>query len=174
MMTKTSPAATAEPVLWQGCPAPRAFTFRHWRWSVASLPAFAGLLFLAPRATAEFPSTMFFCWLPALLATGYGSLGQLLQARLEWSGVRYVLFDSRLQVSRGWPLRRREELLLQDLAAWRVLPVAGQVVTLRLHGRAASRSLQLLCLERPQGLLRYLQDNLPAALDKNIDTAPGP
>jgi len=32
----------------------------------------------------------------------------------------------------------------------------------------------LLCLERPQGLLRHLQDNLPAARDKNIDTAPGP
>lgn len=173
-MTGTLPAATEEPVLWQGCPVPRAFTFRRWRWSLASLPAFAGLLFLAPTATSEFSSTMFFCWLPALLATGYGSLGQLLQSRLEWSGVGYVVLGNRLQVRRGWPLRRREELQLHDLAGWMVLPVAGQVVTLRLHRRAAGRPLHLLCLERPEGLLRLLQDFLPDGADKNIDTAPGP
>jgi hypothetical protein len=173
-MTKTMPAATEDPVLWQGCPAPRAFTFRRWRWSVASLPALAGLLFLAPTATSEIPSTVFCCWLLALLATGYGCLGHLFQARLEWSGVRYVLVGSRLQVSRGWPLRRREELLLHDLAGWRVLPVAGQVVSLRLQRRAVARPMHLLCLERPHGLLRHLQDVLPAGTDKNIDTAPGP
>ncbi len=103
-----------EEVCWEGRPAPRCYTFRHWRHSIF------GLVFLVICCywqflgfeMAETYESILLAWLPLpfLLLGLYLSIGHLLQARLEWNRVYYAITDRRLLIQRGLLKLRIESL----------------------------------------------------------------
>ncbi len=157
-----------EAVLWRGRPAPRAFTFRTFRRTIAVLTGLLGLLG-ASRIGGEgvFPAQLLSPWSPwlsVLLAVGlWFCVGQLLWARLEWERVFYMLTNNRLLAVHGILGRRRWALPLEQLRRIEPKPLGGTLAT--LHIVAESTTKTLYCLEHPEILMQLLQDKLAGDAD---------
>ena len=156
--------AVGEKIRWEGRPAPRCYTFRHWRHS-----AF-GLIFvlicsywqvLGIDLSKEYES-IWLAWLPApFLFLGFClSVGHLLQARLEWDHVYYAITDRRLLVKRGLFKRRIESLELSKITYFSLLRQGEQLGTIRVY-EGKEMLLTLHCLEHP----RLATDLLEEAMD---------
>lgn len=150
-----------EPLVWEGRPAPRCFTFRNWRHSVF------GIIFLLlcswwqsvgiqMAAVYELP---WLAWLPTpfLLGGLYLSLGHLLLARLEWDKVFYAASGRRLLVRRGLLRLRLATLDLERLSYFRMQPLGKELGTFRVHGAPDDPVLVLHCIEHPQRLIALLE-----------------
>jgi hypothetical protein len=146
-----------ETVCWEGRPAPRAFVFRHWRWSVGSL--LFGLTALAVAnissragsslSTVPFPGT----WLLLSLLFFWGTVGHLFYARLAWEKEFYALTDRRLLVKSGLFRRSISAVDRKDLKGVDLRPMGGVLATVSLGRRDGSRPVELKCLEHPQILM---------------------
>jgi hypothetical protein len=160
-----------EVVEWEGRPAPRCFTFRHWK------QAAFGLFFLVvcliwllvgARVAQEYQKI----WLSLLpvpfVAIGcYLAFGPLLLARLEWENVYYALTDRRLITLRGV---RRQQLVAvgRDQLTYFLLKKQGeQLATLQVHARPEDPVLFLHCVEHPFQLADRLEKNI----ERNLATA---
>lgn len=153
------PLAADEQILWQGRPAPRAYTFRNWR------HALFGLVLLLPcllwqLAGIELVSTgapAWVAWLPLPFNLGslYLAFGQLLIARLEWEYVYYAVSDRAIYRRDGLFRRRLRRLALQDLITIKQKKLGPNLVTIRMQSREGE-SLVLVAIEHPELLLPYL------------------
>lgn len=159
-----------ETIRWEARPAPRCYTFRHWRHAI-----FGGI-FLAITACwqvlgFEMAATYASAWLawlplPFLLIGLYLSVGHLLQARLEWPHVRYVITDRRLLVQRGLLTRRVEALSLNEMTYFRLDRQGEELGTLRVH-KGREQQLVLHCIEYPRQATTLLE----AAINQGRDEA---
>jgi hypothetical protein len=159
--------AVGEEIRWQGRPAPRCYTFRHWRHSIF------GLVFLAICSywqilgleMAREYDLWWLAWLPLpfLLVGFYLAVGHLLQARLEWNHVHYVITDHRLLVKGGLLKRRCEVLQLSEITYFNLRHQGEQLGTLRVY-KDKERVLTLHCLEYP----RQATDLLEEAIKINL------
>lgn len=142
-----------ERIVWEGRPAPRAFTFRNWRWSLSAASGLVVLLLLSQGFWLF--DVDYGVWGWAGLAVGVlAVVGHLVWARLEWERVFYVLTDQRLVAVSGLFGRRRQELPLSDLESVEQLSLGAALATVKFAGKG--RCLTLHCLEHPQLLLGFL------------------
>jgi hypothetical protein len=150
-----------ETVRWEGRPAPRAFTFRNWRWSAGSLvlclPVFAlaaamflGLGVLRPSAAGSVAMVIL-----GLLGF-WGTIGHLFYARLLWEREFYALTDRRLLVKSGLFCGGISALDLGELGEVFLSRLGPALGTVTVQGRAAGRPIILFCLEYPELFLEKL------------------
>ncbi len=149
-----------EEVRWEGRPAPRCYTFRHWRHSIF------GLVFLAICSywqflgfeMAETYESIWLAWLPLpfLLLGLYLAIGHLLLARLEWNRVYYAITDRRLLVQRGLLKPHIESLGLSEITYFSLHRQGEQLGTLRVH-KGKEKQLTLHCIEHPRQATALLE-----------------
>ena len=154
-----------EELRWEGRPAPRCYTFRHWRHSVFGflvlvLCGYWQALGFTMATEYELP---WLVWLPTpfLLFALHLAIGHLLQARLEWNHVYYVITDRRLLAQRGILKQLTESLQLAEITYFSLHQHGEQLGTLRVH-KGKEKQLVLHCIEYP----RRATDLLEAAMDK--------
>jgi hypothetical protein len=162
-MTLHAACEADEELRWEGKPAPRCYTFRHWRHSLF------GLLFLflcgfwegmaLPVSTTYQATWVLWLPVPFLLIGLYFSAGHLLQARLEWNHVHYGLTNRRLLVQRGLVKVRICAVDLNRLTFFRLYPQGEQLGTLHLYG-GRERLMVLHCLEYPRRLTDLLAETI--------------
>lgn len=149
-----------EEIRWEGRPAPRCYTFRHWRHSIF------GLIFLVICSywqllgfeMAETYELIWLAWLPLpfLLLGLHLAIGHLLQSRLEWNHVYYAITDCHLLVQRGLLKQRVESLELSEITYFRLHHLGEQLGTLRVH-KGKEKQLTLHCLEHPRQATALLE-----------------
>ncbi len=156
-----------EELHWEGRPAPRCYTFRHWRHSIFGflvllLCGYWQLLGFEMSAEYELP---WLVWLPTpfLLFAIYLAIGHLIQARLEWNHVYYAITDRRLLAQRGLLKQRTEFLELSEVTYFRLHQQSEQLGTLRVH-TGKEEQLVLHCIEYP----RRATDLLEMAIGKGL------
>ena len=150
-----------ETLRWEARPAPRCYTFRHWRHSVF------GLIFLIicscwlvlGFSMAEAYAVKWLAWLPLpfVLAGLYFFVGHLIQARLEWNHVYYAITDRRVITQRGLTRRRRQFIELSDVTYFSLHRQSAQLGTLRVH-KGKERYLVLHCIEHPRRATDLLEE----------------
>jgi len=149
-----------ETIRWEARPAPRCYTFRHWRHSVF------GLIFLVicsywqvlGIAMADSYGMRWLAWLPLpFVITGlYFFVGHLVQARLEWNHVYYAITDRRVIVQRGLARPHSKFIELSELTYFRLLRQGEQLGTLRVH-QGREQQLVLHCIEHPHRATELLE-----------------
>ncbi len=157
-----------EAVRWEGRPAPRAFTFRNWRWSagvlVLCLPVSALAATVFPGSGRSLPSAAGFVASVFLGLLGFwGAVGHLFYARLRWEREFYALTDRRLLVKSGLFGGGISTLDLGELAEVFLSPQGPALATITVRGRNAGRPITLFCLEHPELFL----EKLPRCKEKN-------
>lgn len=154
-----------EEIRWEGRPAPRCYTFRHWG------HALFGFIFLLlcvgwqvlGMETAKAYGTAWLAWLPApfVLLGVYLAGGRLVQARLEWNHVRYLITNRRLIVQRGL-LKNCVVTMPLDAVSYFRLDLHGEELgTLRVH-KGTEQQLLLHCIEYPRRATLLLEAALGA------------
>jgi len=160
-MRRTLGLTDGETVRWEGRPAPRCYTFRHWRHSI-----FGGIFLVITGfwqgLGIEMASTYASAWaawlpLPFLLLGGYLSVGHLIQARLEWEHVLYAITDRRLLAQRGLFRPRVESMELDAVTYFRLHHQGEQLGTLRVH-KGKEQMLVLHCIEHPRRAAVLLEE----------------
>ena len=163
MMSQELVLEDGESLLWEARPAPRCYTFRHWRHSVF------GLIFLAVCsywqvlgvAMADAYAMRWLAWLPfPFVMTGlYFFVGHLVQARLEWNHVCYAITDRRVIVQRGLSGSRVQHIELSGLTYFSLHRQGEQLGTLRLHN-GTEQQLVLHCIEHPHRATELLAETI--------------
>jgi hypothetical protein len=150
-MSKDFVLAPGERLQWEGRPAPRCYTFRHWRHSVF------GLVFLAMAIGWEiygfemaenYAAWLVWLPLPFLLVGLYLSAGHLVQARLEWNHVQYAITNQRLLARRGLCKQKVTSMSLSEIIYFRLDRKGENLGTLRVC-KDGGQQLILHCLEYP-------------------------
>ena len=152
-----------EEVCWDGRPAPRCYTFRHWRHSIFGCVFLAICTFWQVLGTsmADEYALPWLVWLPMpfVLLGIYLSLGHLLQARLEWNRVYYAITNRRLLTQRGLLRLHTDELALTDITYFRLHRQGGELGTLFVY-KGKEKQLILHCLEHPRRATDLLEEVL--------------
>jgi hypothetical protein len=159
-MSKDFSLSAEEILHWQARPAPRCYTFRHWRHSLFGF-VFLGLTTgwqIFGFEMADQYASVWFAWLPLpFLVIGlYLSVGHLLQARLEWNNVRYAITNRRLLVMRGLINPSVEAIDLTDLTYFRLERQGEELGTVRVH-KNGEQQLVLHCIEYPHQAVTLLE-----------------
>jgi len=143
------PLYEGEQILWRGRPAPRCYTFRHWRLNrVGVLPLCLGL--------AGWPFWPIWLSLFPLLAGLLLTVGLPVFNRCLWGRVDYILTDRRLHW-RGGLLCDHSARELADLADFRMDRHGSQLASVRLYFHPDARPRRLFCLEHPETLTTLLE-----------------
>jgi hypothetical protein len=160
-----------EKVCWEGRPAPRCYTFRHWKHSIF------GAVFLLITVIWQYlgikMSSSYEIWwlawlpLPFLLVGVYFTVGHLIQARLEWNSVYYAVTDRRLLVQRG----RIRDIALADITYFKMQSKGEELGTFLVH-KGEEMKLLLHCIEHPQKLFKLLEDAMGDKAKPHSSNAP--
>lgn len=152
-----------EIVRWEGRPAPRCYSFRHWRHSIFGCIFLAICIFwqVLGISMAEEYGIPWLVWLPMpfVLLGVYLSAGHLLQSRLEWNNVYYAITDRRLLAQRGLWRLHTDELQLKDITYFSLHRQGDELGTLRVY-RGKEKQLILHCLEHPRRATDLLEEVL--------------
>jgi hypothetical protein len=142
-----------EEVCWEGRPAPRCYTFRHWKHSIFGTVFLAICIYwqvLGFSLADEYDLPwLILLPLPFLLLGLYFSVGHLIQARLEWNRVYYAITDRRLLTQRGLMRLHTDELKLEEVTYFSLHQQGEELGTLRVH-QGSEKHLVLHCLEHPR------------------------
>ena len=161
-----------EEIRWEGRPAPRCYTFRHWRHSIFGLVLLAICSYwqILGFEMAELYESIWLAWLPLpfLLLGLYLAIGHLLQARFEWNHLYYAITDSRLLVQRGLLKQRIESLSLSEITYFSLHRQGEQLGTLRVH-KGQEKPLTLHCIEHPRRATDLLEEVIGTGLSLNGD-----
>ncbi len=155
-----------ESVLWEGRPAPRAYTFRHWRWSVTIF-----IFFMVTLAASIFavgnplrqpiilsdiqPAKMLLFLLVSFWIAG----GPLFYSRLAWENEFYALTEKRLLLMYGLFGRRFSAFSLDGLKVQEVCRQGPALATVKLKDEKTGESISLCCLEHPELFLEKFADS---------------
>ena len=152
--TPWPPLVCGEALQWEGCPAPRCFTFRQWRQALFGLllSVFCAVwTWMGVEQAVEHGwPWLAFVPLPFLGFALWLAVGQLLAARLEWPRVAYAVTDRRIVVQRGLFTPLQETLPLERVTWFRLIPHGEELGTLRVHGEPGDLELVLYCIEYPR------------------------
>lgn len=148
------PLLPGETLCWEGRPAPRCYTFRHWRHALFGLllTLFCAAWLWMGMTQAAATGWRWLSWVP-LPFLGYAlwlAGGQLLAARLEWNNVAYAITDRRLIVRRGVLRPWVETLPLERVTWFRMKPLGDELGNLRVHGETGDPVLILYSIEYPR------------------------
>ena len=160
-MFEPLPLAADETLLWQGRPAPRAYTFRNWRHALFGLalmiPCLLWQLVGIELAAAGSPAWVAWLPLPFNLGSFYLAFGQLLIARLEWEQVLYAVSDRTIYQRRGFFRPRLRCLPLAAVTNVRKKSLGPNLATIRIASKDGE-SLLFAAIEHPELLLRLFPD----------------
>lgn len=152
-----------ETIRWQGRPAPRCYTFRNWKHSLAGIGLTVPTLFwlLVGWELTRNSGDLWTVLLPApfVLASLYLAAGHLFLARLEWEKISYVVTDRRVALRRGIFRPQLRILPLNGVQAVKVRRQGLHLATLRLD-LGAGDHLIFHCLEHPEIVLALFKDEL--------------
>jgi hypothetical protein len=151
-----------ETLLWQGRPAPRCYTFRHWLQALIGTFIFIASSFWLMVGIQLIKAHNYSWWLivvPVLLVVGsfFVGPGQLIFARLRWEKIFYALSDQRLLVRKRLFGNKTDHYPLENFRRYRTKKYGKQLVSLRLSFSQCA-PVVLECLEYPDRLLRHLPD----------------
>ena len=159
-----------EEISWEGRPAPRCYTFRHWKHSIFG-SVFLLISVIWQYLCFEMSESYEIWWLvwlplPFLLIGVYFSIGHLIQARLEWNDVYYAVTDRRLLVQRG----QIRSMDLAEITYFKMQKKGEELGTFMVH-KGEDMKLILHCIEHPQKLFKLLEDAMgEKACPKSADT----
>lgn len=158
-----------EQIVWQGRPAPRAYTFRNWRWSMQAIAGLAMVLFFRQGTgplQVDYAVDRWWTW-AGLLVGLWAGVGHLLWARLEWEHVFYLLTDQRLVTVSGLWGQHCRELPLPELEEVEQHAIGEALATVKVTG--GGRRLILHCLEHPQLLVQPLSALARSASPRTVE-----
>jgi len=158
-----------ESVLWQGRPAPRCYTFRHWLQATVGTILFLASCFWLMVGIQLVQSQGYSWWLafaPLLLAVAgfFVGPGQLILARLRWEKIFYALTDQRLLVRNQLFCSKTHPYQLCDYKKMKRKQYGRELFSIRLSFKG-SPPVVLECLEHPENLLTHLPENKPLSED---------
>ncbi len=149
-----------EVLLWQGRPAPRCYTFRHWLQALLGTALFLASSFwlmIGLQLVRDQEFSPLLLVVPALLSiiAFFVGPGQLLLARLRWEKIFYALTNQRLLVRNCLIGNKVLSFHRGDYKQHKQKKYGKQLVSLRLSfkGRPA---VVLECLEHPDLFLQHL------------------
>ncbi len=148
-----------ETIRWEATPAPRCYTFRHWKVSLFGL--LLGLLAAWWEVLAwQLAAVYRISWLPLVplpfwLFGLYLAFGKPLLARREWRTVRYAVTDRRLLARRG---RKRLVLPLEHIGYFCLEPHGEYLGSVLVHSKDGRIRLRLCCIEYPRRLTGLLEE----------------
>jgi len=166
------PLIDDEKILWQGRPAPRAYTFRNWRHALFGLALALPCLIwqLAGIDLAAGGAAPWVAWLPLPFNLGclYLAFGQLLIARLEWEQVYYAVSNHTIYQRCGFFRPRLHRMPLAAVTTVRKKVLGPNLATIRMEGSAGERLL-FSSIEHPELLLHLFPDTVKgeSGLQKN-------
>lgn len=152
-----------ESVLWQGRPAPRCYTFRHWVQALIGSVLFLASSFWLMVGVQLIRAENYSWWLlpvPILLVLGSFLVGpvQLIMARLRWEKIYYALTDQRLLIRNSLFGRRVCSYPIKDYRSYKTKKYGKKLLSLRLSFHNSKVAI-LECIEYPELFL----DHLPKA-----------
>lgn len=149
-----------ETMRWQGRPAPRCYTFRHWLQATIGTILFLASSFWLMVGIQLVRAQGYSSWLilaPCLLsmAAFFIGPGQLILARWRWEKIFYALTDQRLLVRNRLFGNRIYIYQLCDYKHFKQKKYGRQLLSLRLSFKG-SPPIVLECLEHPENFLEHL------------------
>lgn len=149
-----------ESVLWQGRPAPRCYTFRHWVQALIGSVLFLATSFWLMVGIQLIRAENYSWWLlpvPILLVLGSFLVGpaQLILARLRWEKIYYMLTDQRLLIRNSLLSRRVRSYQIEDYRYYKTKKYGKRLLSLRLSF-LNSKVVILECIEHPELFLAHL------------------
>ncbi|NLC71780.1 MAG: PH domain-containing protein [Desulfuromonadaceae bacterium] len=155
--------AVEEKILWEGCPAPGCYFFRHWRrsfWALAgACPALYFWLFSCHQPL-RLPLTVV-----GVAVAVWFFPGGLLWSRLQWGAVFYAVTDRYLLAVSGRFRRRWVRLPLDSINNIDIVWYGQNLATVTVCGDGGTR-LALCCLEHPDHLISILENRHGAGGEK--------
>lgn len=152
--------ADGETILWQGRPAPRCYTFRHWLQAAIGTALFLASSFWLMVGVQLVYYQGYSWWLavaPFLLAVAafFIGPGQLALARLRWEEIFYALTDQRLLVRNKLIICKSITYPMGDYKKYKQKKYGQNLLSLKLFFQG-SPPVTLECLEHPELLLKHL------------------
>jgi hypothetical protein len=160
-----------EGFLWQGRPAPRCYTLRHWRhalvWAIICVFAGAWQAWIWLTLSADAAWVVPFLPVPLLLAAFVLSLGRLVCARLEWEHVFYIMSNTSVWIQRGRK-KRVTRYLYAELNDVRLELYRNNSATGLgwVHAQFGTQKVTLECLEDAQEAYTILSKHLYSRREK--------
>jgi hypothetical protein len=148
-----------EQIVWQGRPAPRAYTFRNWRWSLMAAVGLATILFfLQVSGPLSVDAVVGQWWVRAGLMVGlWAGIGHIVWARMEWEHVFYMMTDRRLVAVSGILGRRQQVFSLEEIQEVELQALGEALATVKVLG--CRQGMTLHCLEYPHLFLQLLSSH---------------
>ncbi len=161
-----------EIVLWQGRPAPRCYTFRHWLQATIGTILFLACSFWLMVGVQLVRAHGYSWWLafaPVLLAVAafFVGPGQLIFARRRWEKIFYALTNRRLLVRNRLFGNRASVYQLCDYKHFKQKKYGRQLLSLRLSFKG-SPPIVLECLEHPENFLEHLPKKESESKPKSV------
>ncbi|MCK4502640.1 MAG: hypothetical protein KAU22_06355 [Desulfuromonadales bacterium] len=156
-----------ETIRWQGRPAPRCYTFRHWLQATIGTILFIACSFWL-MVGIQLVRSQGYSWLLALaplllaIAAFFVGPGQLILARWRWEKIFYALTDQRLLVRNRLFGGKTISYQLADYKQHKQKRFGQNLASIRLsfHG---TTPVVLECLEYPENFLEHLPENVSKA-----------
>jgi hypothetical protein len=152
----------AETILWQGRPAPRCYTFRHWLQAAIGTIIFLACSFwlmvgIQLVKQQDYPQLLLL--VPTLLVVGAFLVGpgQLILARMRWEKIFYALTDQRLLVRNRLFGSQCSAYPLDDFRHYKTKKYGKNLLSLKIIFRNRAPVI-LECLEYPELLLAHLPE----------------
>ncbi len=154
--------ADGETILWQGRPAPRCYTFRHWLQAAIGTVLFLASSFWLMIGLQLVYYKGYSWWLavaPFLLAIGafFIGPGQLALARLRWEEIYYALTDQRLLVRNKLIFCQSKTYEMGDYKKYEQKKYGQNLLSLKLFFQDCP-PVTLECLEHPELFINHLPE----------------
>ncbi len=160
-----------ETILWQGRPAPRCYTFRHWLQATIGTILFLACSFWLMVGIQLVRVEGYSWWLALaplllLIAAFFVGPGQLILARLRWEKIFYALTNRRLLVRNRLFGHKISIYHLCDYKRFKQKKYGQKLSSLRLSFKG-NPPIVLECLEQPENFLGHLPKEIVASAPEN-------
>lgn len=154
---KSIASESVGPVLWQGRPAPRCYTFRLWKQALMGSLLFLlssfWLMLAIELAGDGYPRWLMLLPVPIMLGGFVFGPGQIMLARCRWPKIFYYLTEGQL-IAVG-----NKTLDTSKISRVKIKTYGDRLASLCIY--AGDESLVLSCIEEPLSLLNLLRENNP-------------
>lgn len=164
------PLKEGETLTWQGRPAPRCYTFRHWLQALIGTVLFLASSFWLMVGIHLIRADGVSIWIlpvPILLVVGSFLIGpmQVILARIRWEKIYYALTEQRLLVRNNLFGEKVKSFDMSDYRRYKIKKYGKKLKSVRVSFEGG-KHVVLECLEHPELLFEQLPASNQAAIDK--------